>query len=96
MFRDMPDYDTLDYGGIEDIEKMIAEQIELMISAMRKSDDHVVLVTNEVGLGIVPENKLARVYRDIAGRVNQQLGHLCDDVYLVVCGQAMHIKNSEV
>jgi adenosylcobinamide kinase/adenosylcobinamide-phosphate guanylyltransferase len=96
MFRDMPDYDTLNYDGIEDIEKMIASQIGLMIESMRQADDNVVLVTNEVGLGIVPENKLARVYRDIAGRVNQQLGHLCDDVFLVVCGQAMHIKNSEV
>nr|WP_207713445.1 MULTISPECIES: bifunctional adenosylcobinamide kinase/adenosylcobinamide-phosphate guanylyltransferase [unclassified Fusibacter] len=96
MFKDMPDYDTLDFDGIEGIERMIAEQIDLMVQAMRLADDNVVLVTNEVGLGIVPENKIARVYRDIAGRVNQQLGNLCDDVYLVVCGQAMHIKKGEV
>ncbi|EGO5243220.1 bifunctional adenosylcobinamide kinase/adenosylcobinamide-phosphate guanylyltransferase [Enterococcus faecalis] len=52
----------------------------------------VILVTNEVGLGIVPESKLSRWFRDILGRINQQLGKEADDVYFVVCGIPTKIK----
>ncbi len=52
----------------------------------------VVLVTNEVGMGIVPENRLARHFRDIAGRVNQRLAAAADEVWLVVSGIGVKIK----
>lgn len=54
----------------------------------------VIFVTNEVGQGIVPENPLARAYRDIAGRSNQILAESADHVYLVVAGLPLEIKNS--
>jgi adenosylcobinamide kinase/adenosylcobinamide-phosphate guanylyltransferase len=50
------------------------------------------MVTNEVGSSIVPENHIARVYRDIAGRINQKIAKLCDEVYLVSCGIPLRIK----
>ena len=43
-------------------------------------------------MSIVPENKLARVYRDIQGRINQKIAKESDQVYLVTCGLAMRIK----
>ncbi|WP_186803966.1 bifunctional adenosylcobinamide kinase/adenosylcobinamide-phosphate guanylyltransferase, partial [Salmonella enterica] len=49
-------------------------------------------VTNEVGMGIVPENRLARHFRDIAGRVNQRLAAAADEVWLVVSGIGVKIK----
>jgi adenosylcobinamide kinase/adenosylcobinamide-phosphate guanylyltransferase len=52
----------------------------------------VIIVTNEVGFGIVPDNKMARIFRDIAGRVNQYLASRADEVYLVVCGLPVKIK----
>jgi adenosylcobinamide kinase/adenosylcobinamide-phosphate guanylyltransferase len=52
----------------------------------------VVLVTNEVGLGIVPENALARRFRDAAGIVNQMIGRAADEVELVVAGLPMRVK----
>lgn len=52
----------------------------------------VVLVTNEVGAGIVPENALARQFRDAAGLVNQQLGAVCDELWLCVAGQPLQLK----
>ena len=52
-----------------------------------------VFVTNEVGAGIVPENALARRYRDLAGLANQQLAEAAKSVYLTVCGQAINIKS---
>ncbi len=92
MFENSQNWDDIDYDQIDQIEARIQEQIDKMIKSIRKNGATVVMVTNEVGLGIVPENKLARVYRDIAGRVNQQIGHQADEVYLVVCGQPMKIK----
>ena len=52
----------------------------------------VVFVTNEVGSGIVPENALARRYRDLAGLANEQLASAADAVYFCVCGQAVNLK----
>lgn len=52
----------------------------------------VVLVTNEVGYGIVPENKLARQFRDMAGMVNQRMAQIADTVILTVAGIDVQIK----
>lgn len=51
-----------------------------------------ILVSNEVGLGIVPAYPLGRIYRDTLGRVNQQLAEVSDRVYLMVAGLAVDIK----
>ena len=57
-------------------------------------DAHEVManVTNEVGAGIVPENAMAREYRDIAGWVNQQVAEEADSVFYCVAGQAVDMK----
>jgi len=55
----------------------------------------VVFVTNEVGAGIVPENALARQFRDAAGAVNQSISGVVDEVYLVVSGQPVKVKPNE-
>lgn len=51
-----------------------------------------VLVTNEAGCGIVPENALAREFRDVAGRMNQRVAEAADEVYWTVFGQPLRIK----
>jgi adenosylcobinamide kinase/adenosylcobinamide-phosphate guanylyltransferase len=56
----------------------------------------VVFVTNEVGMGIVPDNAMAREYRDLAGMVNEQIAAAADEVYLVVSGMAVEIKKLAV
>ena len=52
----------------------------------------IILVSNEVGLGIVPDNALARMFRDLAGSTHQRLAEICDDVYFVVAGLPMTLK----
>jgi len=52
----------------------------------------VFLVSNELGMGIVPENALARKFRDLAGSVNQRLAGACDEAYLVVSGLPLKLK----
>lgn len=51
-----------------------------------------IFVTNEVGMGIVPDNPLGRTFRDLAGRTNQVFAGLSDEVYLVVAGLRMKVK----
>lgn len=53
---------------------------------------NVIVVTNEVGDGIVPENNMARRFRDLAGRLNQDIAHIADTVVLTVCGIPTCIK----
>lgn len=50
-----------------------------------------VLVTNEVGLGVVPEHRSGRLFRDLLGTVNQCVGAACDEVHLVVAGRVLRI-----
>ncbi|WP_417209903.1 bifunctional adenosylcobinamide kinase/adenosylcobinamide-phosphate guanylyltransferase [Antarctobacter sp.] len=52
----------------------------------------VVFVTNEVGAGIVPENALARAFRDAAGLVNQQIADACDELWFCVAGHPLKVK----
>jgi adenosylcobinamide kinase/adenosylcobinamide-phosphate guanylyltransferase len=63
-----------------------------LAQALARQKSPVVLVTNEVGLGIVPENALARRFRDAAGIVNQMIGRAADEVELVVAGLPMRVK----
>ncbi len=65
---------------------------DALLAALADTPAHVVLVSNEVGWGIVPDNALARRFRDVAGRVNQRVAAAADRVDLVVAGIAMHLK----
>ncbi len=70
----------------------VTERIEALLQAARKVDSTLVMVTNEVGAGIVPENALAREYRDLSGLANQLVAREAAAVYLVVCGIPVNLK----
>lgn len=55
----------------------------------------IILVSNEVGQGIVPDNAMARTFRDLAGAAHQRLAEVCDDVYFVVAGLPMVLKGEQ-
>jgi len=63
-----------------------------LLAACRIRPGQVIFVTNEVGLGIVPDNPLARRYRDLVGRCNQVIAKAADEVILVTCGIPQVIK----
>jgi adenosylcobinamide kinase/adenosylcobinamide-phosphate guanylyltransferase len=63
-----------------------------LVTAIVARSDPVVLVTNEVGSGIVPENALARRFRDEAGRMNQIIAAAVDEVYVSISGIPVRIK----
>ena len=70
----------------------VLKEIDKLLAAARACGKLVVFVTNEVGGGIVPDNKMAREYRDLAGWVNQRVAQAADHVYYCVAGQAVDVK----
>jgi adenosylcobinamide kinase/adenosylcobinamide-phosphate guanylyltransferase len=65
---------------------------ELSATLMEQRQAKVLLVSNEVGLGIVPDNPMARTFRDLAGAAHQRLAEVCDDVYFVAAGLPLTMK----
>lgn len=73
-------------------EKYVEEKVEQLVETLPQLDFHVVLVTNEVGWGIVPDNPLARQFRDLAGWTHQRIAQAADEVVLMVAGVPMIVK----
>ena len=73
----------------------VAERSKRLVSAVRASSATIVLVSNEVGLGIVPENAMARAFRDHAGRLHQLIAEAADNVHFVAAGLALTLKGTE-
>lgn len=67
---------------------------ELAVALAQIKRARVILVSNEVGLGIVPDNPLSRSFRDLAGAAHQRLGEICSDVFFVVAGLPMTFKGT--
>jgi adenosylcobinamide kinase / adenosylcobinamide-phosphate guanylyltransferase len=70
----------------------VEDNVAALAQTLPRLDFSVVLVTNEVGAGIVPDNPLARQFRDLAGRVNQRIAALATEVVLMVAGLPMIMK----
>ena len=81
-----------DLSDSETVYKNFSDLIEKIIDAAKNSDAKVVFVSNEVGSGIVPENKLARIFRDLAGLANQKIAAASEKVFLTAAGYAIDIK----
>ncbi len=79
-------------GTTEQKAQAVKAEIGKLLAVARQSGKTVVFVTNEGGAGIVPENAMAREYRDIAGWVNQQVAEAADSVFYCVAGQAVDMK----
>lgn len=76
-------------------EDKITVLAEDLARAARKHQGRIFLVSNEVGLGIVPDNPQVRRYRDLVGRCNQIIAAFADQVFLVSCGLPMQLKESD-
>jgi adenosylcobinamide kinase/adenosylcobinamide-phosphate guanylyltransferase len=68
------------------------KEASALVETLARQKSPVVLVTNEVGLGIVPDNALARRFRDAAGILNQMVARAADEVEFVVAGIPMRVK----
>lgn len=83
---------TLWVSNLMHAERDIVDATADLIAAMREAPGPVILVANEVGLGIVPDNALARRFRDEAGRVNQAVAAAANEVSFVAAGLPLRLK----
>ena len=74
------------------IEKRVTSEISELVECINHIDASFIIVTNEVGMGLVPANKMGRLYRDLLGKANQLLAEQADEVYLMVAGLPVQIK----
>jgi adenosylcobinamide kinase/adenosylcobinamide-phosphate guanylyltransferase len=90
-------YDEKQFNTISDVllEKEVITEIEQLQKCLRKLDASFLIISNEVGLGLVPDNRMGRLYRDILGRANQMLAQTADEVFLLVAGIPMRVKPNE-
>ena len=92
MFEREIDFDKCTPDEANNLEGYIKQQVEGLIKEIEKTDLYFVIVTNELGMSLVPDNKLCRIYSDIVGRINQYIAKHADEVYFVVSGIPMKIK----
>ena len=73
-------------------EDLIHEECLKLINTCLEHDVDITFVTNETGMGVMPDNATARLFSDLAGRCNQTFAKAADDVYFMVSGLAMKVK----
>jgi len=76
----------------EKLEKQVIEEIKELQECLKSLPASFIIVSNEVGMDIVPENRLGRLYRDFLGRANQMLASSADEVFFMVAGIPLRVK----
>ena len=79
----------------ETLEKKVTAELEELVAFMRTTEAHFIIVSNEVGLGLVSPYPAGRVYRDALGMANQMLAKNADEVYFMVAGIAIPLKGEQ-
>lgn len=88
-------WEEKDLEDVDRAEEKITKEVDGLINASKENDKKdVIVVTNEVGMGLVPEYKLGRIFRDISGRMNKKIAENADSVYFMVSGIPLEIKNN--
>ena len=75
-----------------EIELQVHKEIEALLSLVRQNEADFIIVSNEVGMGLVPAYETGRLYRDILGRANQKIARAADEVIFMVSGLPMQVK----
>lgn len=81
--------------SLECREETVSRAVTGLAEAVKGSGANIIIVTNELGWGVVPDNTLARRFRDLGGRANQKIAEYCDQVYLMVSGIPIRVKGGE-
>lgn len=95
LFDKRLDNDT-DLDKYYELETEILKDMVDLLKISRDNDKNIVIVTNELGMGIVPIDRISRMYRDIAGRINQYVASEADKVIFAVSGIGVDIKKLEI
>lgn len=74
------------------VERAVTDEINELLNCIQRAKADFIIVTNEVGLGIVPGDRVSRLYRDLLGKANQLLAENVDEVYFMVAGLPLRVK----
>jgi adenosylcobinamide kinase/adenosylcobinamide-phosphate guanylyltransferase len=77
------------------LEKRVSAELKELVAVVKTTEAHFIIVSNEVGLGLVPPYPAGRVYRDALGMANQLLAKNADEVYFMVAGIAIPLKGEQ-
>jgi adenosylcobinamide kinase / adenosylcobinamide-phosphate guanylyltransferase len=83
----------LQFESEADAEARSMARVRELTAVLRRYQGDLLLVTNEVGYGIVPATPLGRLFRDVCGRMNQEVASVCDQVFLVTAGIPIELKS---
>lgn len=92
MFSKEQDFEKMSLEEVDMLYEQIENQFKKLIIKAKNLNKTLIMVTNEVGYGLVPEYKISRIFRDMAGSINQFIATQCDEVYLVACGLPVKLK----
>jgi len=84
----------LRYDEEQECETVVRQITGKFLQLARSRGQTIICVSNETGLGVVPETRRGRVFRDLLGRVNQDFSEAADEVYLLVAGLPLQLKTS--
>lgn len=84
--------DDLSDKSIEETILVVRKELEKLLDWARENNKELVIVTDEVGMSIIPESKVARVYRDLIGTINKEVAAKCDRAYFVCMGLEVRLK----
>ena len=92
LFDEIPDADACTLAQFESVEQLSIAEIDTLCAYAQGHKTRLIFVTNEVGMGIIPETRYARCYRDALGRINKHIAEKADRVVLMVAGIPMTLK----
>ena len=92
LMEDEKDFDKLTSREIEDLEAQVMLELGNINKGARDGNKTLILVTNEVGMSVVPSYRLGRIFSDITGKANQLIASLSDEVYVSISGIPLRLK----
>jgi adenosylcobinamide kinase/adenosylcobinamide-phosphate guanylyltransferase len=86
------DFENIDFSKLDEFDKMLEVELLDLIKITREGNKNLIFVSNEIGMGIVPNDPLSRAYRDMLGRLNRIAQENSDEAYFLVSGIPMKLK----
>lgn len=95
MFDEPVDYDLTTQEVVNAVEQKIWQEVKELLEVVKANDKILFIVSNEVGMGLVPPYKLGNYFRDISGRMNQRVAEIADEVTFVAVGLPLKLKGAQ-
>ena len=92
LYENIPDADDFTSEQFEQVEQQTINEIDILYEYAREHGKRLIVVTNEIGMGIIPETRYSRYYRDALGRINAHAARAADRAVLMVAGLPLVLK----